>query len=81
MEKEGRIFRSFKEAEEYEDEYYANLTPEERLDIMCALCHDPDARIERPKTPEDAKRLARVIRPESSSSDHGSVADLSTNDY
>ena len=30
-------FRSFKEAEEWEDEYYRNLTPEQRMKIFFAL--------------------------------------------
>ena len=41
-----RKFSSFAEAEEYENEYYASLTPQERLDILLQLnsmLWDPNA--------------------------------------
>jgi hypothetical protein len=37
MEKVGRVFRSFEEAERAERAYYRSLTPEERLRILFEL--------------------------------------------
>ena len=55
-----RKFSSFAEADAYEDEYYASLTPQERLDILLELnsmLWDPNA--------DDAttglKRIYRIV--------------------
>ena len=37
MERGAQVFRSFDEAERADDDYYASLTPEERLDILLAM--------------------------------------------
>jgi hypothetical protein len=53
--KTARIFRSFEEAERAEREYYAGLTPQERIEIVNELHakRHPDA---------DQQRLQRVYR-------------------
>jgi hypothetical protein len=45
MEKTVRIFRSFEEADEAEAEFYARLTPSERVQILIELrgLQHPDA--------------------------------------
>jgi hypothetical protein len=55
VEKTARIFRSFEEAERAEREYYAGLTPQERIEIVNELHakRHPDA---------DQQRLQRVYR-------------------
>ena len=55
VEKTARIFRSFEEAESAEREYYASLTPQERIEIVNQLRaqRHPDA---------DQQRLQRVYR-------------------
>jgi hypothetical protein len=55
VERVAKVFRSFEEADEADDEYYANLTPEERLDILLEL-------VERHRSAlgEAASRLERV---------------------
>jgi len=57
MERGARVFRSFDEAELADDDYYASLTPEERLDILLAM-------IERYRSSlgETAERFERVHR-------------------
>ena len=57
MEKDIRIFSSFKEAEEADTAYYASLTPQERLD----LCLEIIAR-HRESLGETAERFERVYR-------------------
>jgi len=55
MEKVGKKYRSFAEAEQAEKEYYQSLTPEERLDILLDLIKQG--------TPDEAfQRLERVYR-------------------
>src|SRR3954451_12889776 len=55
VERVARVFRSFEEAERADDDYYASLTPEERLDILLAM-------IERHRSSlgETAERFERV---------------------
>jgi hypothetical protein len=57
MERVAQVFRSFEEAEQADDEYYASLTPEERLDILLTM-------IERHRSSlgEPAERFERVYR-------------------
>lgn len=57
MERVAQIFGSFEEAEEADDQFYAHLTPEERLDILLELV----AR-QRSALGEVANRLERVHR-------------------
>ena len=56
-ERGAQVFRSFDEAERADDDYYASLTPEERLDILLAM-------IERYRSSlgEAAERFERVHR-------------------
>jgi ABC-type multidrug transport system ATPase subunit len=55
MEKEVRVFHSFAEAGQADDEYYRSLTPEERLEILFDLVHS--------QQPNEAEqRLERVCR-------------------
>lgn len=52
---------SFKEAEEYEDKYYACLSPEERLsDIQ--ICREQYFLMKGISLSESRKRLRRVLR-------------------
>jgi len=51
------MFNSFAEAERADDEYYASLTPEERLDILLEMI----ARHQDSEN-ETAKRFERVSR-------------------
>ena len=37
MDRVVRVFRSFEDADEADDEFYADLTPDERLDILFEL--------------------------------------------
>jgi uncharacterized protein YdeI (YjbR/CyaY-like superfamily) len=55
MEKAGRVFHSFAEADQAEKEYYRSLTPEQRLEILFDLVktQQPD---------EVEPRLERVYR-------------------
>ena len=48
VEKTVAKFRSFEEAEQADREFYRNLTPQERLDILLELLnHAPEQRLER----------------------------------
>jgi (2Fe-2S) ferredoxin len=57
MEPVVRKFRSFEEAEKADQVYYANLTPEQRLEIFAEI-------LRRGRGPDDGstQRLARVFR-------------------
>lgn len=57
MERVAQIFRSFEDAEMADDQLYADLTPEERLDILLEL-------VERHRSAlgEAASRFERVHR-------------------
>lgn len=57
MERVAQIFRSFKDADRADEDYYASLSPQERLDIQLAL-------IERYRSSlgQAAKRFERVHR-------------------
>lgn len=57
MDRVVQIFRSFEEADEADDQFYADLTPEERLDMLLEL-------VERHRRTlgEAASRLERVHR-------------------
>ncbi len=55
MQQVVRIFRSFAESEKSDREYYASLSPEERLDILLEL-------IARSQPHETEQRLERVYR-------------------
>ena len=37
MDRVVRVFRSFEDADQADDEFYADLTPKERLDILLTL--------------------------------------------
>ena len=50
-----RIFRSFEAAEDADDQFYAQLTPEERLDLLLELTER-----ERSTLGEAAERFERV---------------------
>lgn len=55
MEKTGRIFHSFAEAEKADKDYYRSLTPEQRLEIVFELVQS--------QHPDEAEqRLERVCR-------------------
>jgi hypothetical protein len=55
MEKVGRKFESFAEAEKAERDYYRSLTPQQRLDLMLDII--------RQGAPDEAfQRLERVCR-------------------
>jgi hypothetical protein len=56
MEKVARIFRSHREADEADQEYFARLTPQERLDIFLEVLARGRA------GDEAAERLERVYR-------------------
>jgi hypothetical protein len=57
MDRVAQLFQSFEDAERADDEFYARLKPEERLDILLAL-------VERHRRAlgEAASRLERVHR-------------------
>lgn len=57
MDRVGKVFRSFDEADAADDQFYADLTPEERLDLLLEL-------VERHRSDlgEAASRLERVHR-------------------
>ena len=57
MDRVVRVFRSFEDADEADDEFYADLTPNERVDILLEL-------VERHRSAlgEVATRLERVHR-------------------
>ena len=57
MERVAQSFRSFEDADRADDQFYANLTPEERLDILLEL-------VERHRSAlgEAASRFERVHR-------------------
>jgi hypothetical protein len=55
VERVARVFRSFEEADEADDRFYASLTPEERLDLLLELIER-----HRGELGEAAERLARV---------------------
>jgi hypothetical protein len=57
MDRVAQVFDSFEEAERADDEYYASLTPEERVDILLEM-------IERYRSSlgEAAERFERVHR-------------------
>jgi hypothetical protein len=55
IDRTARVFRSFKEAEEADREFYRNLTPTERIEIWCDLCRFNDL-------DEPEHRLQRVYR-------------------
>jgi len=57
MERVVQMFSSFEEADAADDQFYADLTPEERLDILLEL-------VERQRSTlgEAASRLERVHR-------------------
>jgi hypothetical protein len=54
---DARIFSSFEEADQADLEYYASLTPAERVDILLALIQSY-----RESLGETAERLERVHR-------------------
>ncbi len=58
MEKVGRKFLSFAEAEQAEREYYRSLTPQQRLDLMLEIIRQgaPDEAFER------FERVCRVVK-------------------
>jgi hypothetical protein len=55
MEKAGRVFHSFAEAEKADEEYYRSLTPEQRLDLLFDL-------VKTQQRDEVEPRLERVYR-------------------
>jgi hypothetical protein len=55
MEKAARVFRSFAEAGEADDQYYRSLSPEQRLEILFDLVNTQ-------QTDEVEPRLERVCR-------------------
>ena len=57
MDRVVRVFRNFEDADEADDQFYAELTPQERLDILLEL-------IERHRSAlgQAASRLERVHR-------------------
>jgi hypothetical protein len=57
MEGGARVFRSFDEADRADEEYYARLTPEERLDILLEIIEQY-----RSSLGEAAERFERVHR-------------------
>jgi hypothetical protein len=57
MEKVLKVFRSFEEADQSDDEYYASLTPQERVDILLDMIA-----AYRESLGETSERLERVYR-------------------
>ena len=58
MEKAVRIFHSFAEAEQADREYYASLTPEQRLELVFELTATQQAN----GTEQRLERVCRVIK-------------------
>lgn len=56
-----RKSNSFKEAEEFDDEYYRQRTPEERLEDI-QFCREMYFRLKGININESRKRLRRVLR-------------------
>ena len=59
MDRTIRRFSSFREADSAEDEYYASLTPQERLDILLDLIEMTGS--DRNETSEGLERVYRVV--------------------
>lgn len=57
MEKVLRVFNSFESADEADDEYYASLTPQQRVDLLLDMIA-----AYRESTGETSERLERVYR-------------------
>jgi len=57
VEKVAKVFHSFEDADRADEEYYANLTPQERLDILLDLIEQ-----HRRSLGEADQRLERVYR-------------------
>jgi hypothetical protein len=57
MQRIVRVFQSFEEAEKADEQYYASLTPNERLEILLEL-----VRRQRESLGEAAARFERVYR-------------------
>lgn len=57
MEKLLKVFKSFEEAEQADDEYYASLTPQQRVDLLLDLIA-----AHRESLGETASRFERVYR-------------------
>jgi uncharacterized protein YdeI (YjbR/CyaY-like superfamily) len=55
MEKAARVFHSFAEAGEADNEYYRSLSPEQRLEILFDL-------VQSQQSDETEQRLERVCR-------------------
>jgi hypothetical protein len=59
MEKVFRVFRSFDEAERADDEYYASLSPQERVDLLLEMI--AAYRESLGETEQGLKRVYRVV--------------------
>jgi hypothetical protein len=57
VDKVAKVFRSFEDADRADEEYYANLTPQERLDILLDLIEQ-----HRRALGEAGQRFERVYR-------------------
>lgn len=57
MEKVVKVFSSFEEADRADDEYYASLTPQERVDILLDMIA-----AYRESLGETGQRLERIYR-------------------
>ena len=57
MERVAKVFHSFEEADQADEEYYANLTPQERLDILLDLIEQHRSSLGQPE-----KGFERVYR-------------------
>ncbi len=57
MERVAQVFHSFEEAERADDEYYAKLSPQERLDILLELIDQHRSSLGEPE-----ERFERVYR-------------------
>jgi hypothetical protein len=57
MEKVLKVFNSFEEADQADDEYYASLTPQQRVDILLDMIA-----AYRESLGETGQRLERVYR-------------------
>jgi hypothetical protein len=58
MQQTVRVFHSFADSEKAEREYYASLSPEQRLDILLDLI----ARLHPHETEQRLERVYRVIK-------------------